>query len=441
MEDNNINTIGSSEYTTCQCGIPVYDTLPTNMRVPLLGKCHTPMVPTKWVYDLNQNKTQSEINNKFIESEAEINNKLIESEEKIDNAIKTLDNTVDSLNRELQNTLTEYGSHTTVYYMQPSISNARVSADGILYDKVVTCDVYKVVSDNNPTKMGKDAVTLTFSIGYNNSSWSTQDEYDWDNGIVLNSTWRTVRIFLYIGSNVDYNTTEYYTYIDIPLIKDGQFDTNFKLWVGDTNVTPNVDSEPWASWISDDEEAKHVGDYYVGSDFKYYKFIEVENGYSWQNITDTTLSTMIAQKSQIDSLKTQIASMNAQIVQLNNKIEEGGQSSSQYEPKEPVVILWKEDMMDQVYPISNSGITIEQLREASFGLRKVFINVENMQFFEITIISKSLFSKLYVNNQPISEALVDVPELEQIGSIEYIGCVGPSLYFAFGEQNYICLAG
>jgi hypothetical protein len=45
------------------------------------------MVPTKWVYDLNQNKTQAEINNAFVESG-----------QKIDNAINTLDSTVNSLN-------------------------------------------------------------------------------------------------------------------------------------------------------------------------------------------------------------------------------------------------------------------------------------------------------------------------------------------------------
>lgn len=184
--------------------------------------------------------------------------------------------------------------------MQPSISNARISADDVLYDKVVKCDVYKITSDNNPVKMNGGQVTLTFSIGYNNSSWSTQNEYDWDNGIVLDSTWRTVRIFLYIGSNVNYNTAQYYTYIDIPLIKDGQFDTNFKLWVGDTNTAPDVDSEPWSTWVANNEEKSHVGDYYVGSDFRYYKFAEVENGYSWQPITDSMLSTLIIQKSRID---------------------------------------------------------------------------------------------------------------------------------------------
>lgn len=85
--DNNSTIHTSSEYTTCQCGTPVYNVLPTNMRVPLLGECHIPMVPTKWVYDLNQNKTQAEINNAFVESG-----------QKIDNAINTLDSTVNSLN-------------------------------------------------------------------------------------------------------------------------------------------------------------------------------------------------------------------------------------------------------------------------------------------------------------------------------------------------------
>ena len=178
--------------------------------------------------------------------------------------------------------------------MQPSISNARISADGVLYNEAITCDVYKITSDNNPVKLTRNEVTLTFKIGYNNSSWSTQDEYDWDNGIVLNATWRTVRIFLYIGSNVDYNTAQYYTYIDIPLIKDGQFDTNFKLWIGETNITPNVGSEPWSSWVANNEEKSHVGDYYVGSDFRYYKFVEVENGYSWQPITDGMLASIVS---------------------------------------------------------------------------------------------------------------------------------------------------
>lgn len=307
--DNNSTLHASSEYASCQCGTPVYNVLPTNMRVPLLGECHVPMVPTKWTYDLKQNKTQAEINSDFIAAE-----------QKIDNAVNTLNSTVNGLNNQLQDTLAEYGSHTIVYYMQPSISNARISADGVLYDRAVTCDVYKITSDNNPVKLTRDEVTLTFKIGYNNSSWSTQDEYDWDNGIVLNATWRTVRIFLYIGSNVDYSTAQYYTYIDIPLIKDGQFDTNFKLWIGDTNTVPNVGSEPWASWIENNEEESHVGDYYMGSDFRYYKFVEVENGYSWQNITDQMLSALISQKSRIDSLVTQIGSLNSQIVELSNRI-------------------------------------------------------------------------------------------------------------------------
>lgn len=85
--DNNSTLHASSEYTTCQCGTPVYNVLPTNMRVPLLGECHTPMVPTKWTYDLKQNKTQAEINDGFAASE-----------QKIDNAINTLDNTVNNLN-------------------------------------------------------------------------------------------------------------------------------------------------------------------------------------------------------------------------------------------------------------------------------------------------------------------------------------------------------
>ena len=307
--DNNNTIHTSSEYTTCQCGTQVYNVLPTNMRVPLLGECHIPMVPTKWVYDLNQNKTQAEINNEFVESG-----------QKIDNAVNTLDSTVNSLNIQLQNTLAEYGSHTIVYYMQPSISNARISADDVLYDKVVKCDVYKITSDNNPVKMNSGQVTLTFSIGYNNSSWSTQNEYDWDNGIVLDSTWRTVRIFLYIGSNVDYTAAQYYTYIDIPLIKDGQFDTNFKLWIGDTDRWPDVNSEPWASWLENHEEASHVGDYYIGSNFKYYKFVEEENGYSWQPITDSMLSALIVQKSRIDQLAERVASLDNQISQLRNRV-------------------------------------------------------------------------------------------------------------------------
>jgi hypothetical protein len=57
------------------------------MRVPLLGECHIPMVPTRWVYDLSQNKTQAEINSDFIAAG-----------QKIDNAVNTLDSTVNSLN-------------------------------------------------------------------------------------------------------------------------------------------------------------------------------------------------------------------------------------------------------------------------------------------------------------------------------------------------------
>lgn len=424
MEDNNtLHT--SSEYTTCQCGTPVYNVLPTNMRVPLLGECHIPMVPTRWVYDLSQNKTQAEINSDFIAAG-----------QKIDNAVNTLDSTVNSLNNQLQNTLAEYGSHTIVYYMQPSISNARISADGVLYDRAVTCDVYKITSDNNPVKVNSGEVTLTFSIGYNNSSWSTQDEYDWNNGIVLDSTWRTVRIFLYIGSNVDYSTAQYYTYIDIPLIKDGQFDTNFKLWVGDTDVIPNVGSEPWSSWVANNEEESHVGDYYVGSNFKYYKFVEVENGYSWQPITDGMLSALIVQKSRIDQLAAQINSLNGQIVSLSNQIGQGGSSSQ--EPKEPIVLLWEQSQMLQTGPLSDLGITYDQLEEICYGLRKAYVNVDGETTVEMSIIPQSLFSTCSFGGQSVSSLISAVQQTVQMPDVSYCAiAVGTGMCFLFNEQSYL----
>lgn len=422
---NNSTIHTSSEYTTCRCGTPVYNVLPTNMRVPLLGECHIPMVPTKWVYDLNQNKTQAEINNAFVESG-----------QKIDNAINTLDSTVNSLNSQLQNTLAEYGSHTIIYYIQPSISNARISADGVLYDKVITCDVYKITSDNSPVKLNRGEVTLTFSIGYNNSSWSTQDEYDWDEGIVLDSTWRTVRIFLYIGGNVDYNTAQYYSYTDIPLIKDGQFDTNFKLWVGDTSTAPNVDSEPWASWVANNEEKSHVGDYYVSSDFRYYKFDEVENGYSWRPITDSMLSTLIVQKSRIDQLAAQITSLTGQIVSLNNKIDQGG--SSQQERKQPVVLMWEQQYLNQVKQLSDLDITYDQLEEICYGLRKAYVNYDNQATLELSIIPQSLFNSCSFNGNTISSMISSILQGIQMQNVAYCA-IAPELglCFLFNEQSYL----
>ena len=170
------------------------------------------------------------------------------------------------------------------YELQPSVTQIMINTDGTISTPIITCTAYKIEGNVRTILSAQEG-----TIKYNTSNNQTYQNYDTANGVTVNAQWSFITFFLFLteGNNPIVR-------FDVPITRNGQIDTNFRVWVG-TVADPNTLLQyPWVGEQNEPQETyMHVQDYYISPDMTYYCFVnsgtELNPVYKWEEVTDATL--------------------------------------------------------------------------------------------------------------------------------------------------------
>jgi hypothetical protein len=94
--------------------------------------------------------------------------------------------------------------------------------------------------------------------------------------------------------------------------------------------------------------------------------------------------------------------------------------------------------MLQVGPLSDLGVTYDQLEEICYGLRKAYVNIDGDVTVEMSIIPQSLFSTCSFGGQSVSSLVSTIQQNVQMQDVSYCAiATGASMCFLFNEQSYL----
>lgn len=181
---------------------------------------------------------------------------------------------------------------TTSYELSPSATQIIIDTDGNPSPATIYCTAYK--NEGNTHQV----ITTGASIKYKYTGQNQYQNYNNSTGVTINTSWQVITFFLFLDGQNDPIVR-----FDVPIIRNGQVDTNFRVWVGTTNADPNtLDHYPWYNVEGESQDpSMHIGDYYVTTEMTYYCFqyqtefspnpnspaIPVQ--YIWDQVTDATL--------------------------------------------------------------------------------------------------------------------------------------------------------
>lgn len=181
------------------------------------------------------------------------------------------------------------------YYLTLPIKEIIRKTNGRLSDSFITCTVEKQEDGGARTMCDSSSVIVTYTVGDNTYFfWGDSDDNTKQLDITKFVSYDKIYINVYQYSTPKgtkqgdlINKSQLFVFGnpvlagDISIIRDGKEDPNFEVWVG-TTTDPNNEPEPL--WSDDDED--HIGDYYVGTDGRYWEYTE---DLTWILITDQVL--------------------------------------------------------------------------------------------------------------------------------------------------------
>lgn len=180
------------------------------------------------------------------------------------------------------------------YTLLTSPDQIKRKTNGRLSSSFITCTVLKQENGGVATKCDSSSVIVTYTVGNKEYFlWGSSNNEEKQLNISEFVSYDSIVVNVYPYATPDeteqgsqLSKTEQYT-LGTPVctstvlfIEDGKEDPNFEVWIG-TTTDPNNEPEPL--W-SDDED--HVGDYYVGTDGRYWEYTE---DLTWVLITDQVL--------------------------------------------------------------------------------------------------------------------------------------------------------
>ena len=177
-------------------------------------------------------------------------------------------------------------SGVTQYFLKPSVTQVVIKNDGSLNTDVVTCTAYKA-EDAEMTELSSSEGVIKYTI----DNGSEYIDYT-DDGVPVDTNWSMVSFFLFLTGMSNYQVRA-----DVSIIRNGQVDTNFRVWVG-TQANPNSPFQ--RPWLGEEGEPQtddmHIGDYYVSPNMQYYCFgyNDITSSYEWDEVTDVNLKKWLA---------------------------------------------------------------------------------------------------------------------------------------------------
>lgn len=177
-------------------------------------------------------------------------------------------------------------SGVTQYFLKPSVTQVVIKNDGSLNTDVVTCTAYKA-EDAEMTELSSSEGVIKYTV----DNGSEYIDYT-DDGVPVDTNWSIISFFLFLTGMSNYQVRA-----DVSIIRNGQVDTNFRVWVG-TQANPNSPFQ--RPWLGEEGEPQtddmHVGDYYVSPNMQYYHFgyNNITSSYEWDEVTDVNLKKWLA---------------------------------------------------------------------------------------------------------------------------------------------------
>ena len=236
-------------------------------------------------------------------------------------------------------------SGVTQYFLKPSVTQVVIKNDGSLNTDVVTCTAYKA-EDAEMTELSSSEGVIKYTI----DNGSEYIDYT-DDGVPVDTNWSMVSFFLFLTGMSNYQVRA-----DVSIIRNGQVDTNFRVWVG-TQANPNSPFQ--RPWLGEEGEPQtddmHVGDYYVSPNMQYYCFVydDITSSYKWDEVTDANLKKWLARA---DNSTTGFI------------VPEGTSVTDYFRTRDYVIgDLWANATYENLY--KNEALICKQTKNNAFGFR------------------------------------------------------------------------
>lgn len=236
-------------------------------------------------------------------------------------------------------------SGVTQYFLKPSVTQVVIKNDGSLNTDVVTCTAYKA-EDAEMTELSSSEGVIKYTV----DNGSEYIDYT-DDGVPVDTNWSMVSFFLFLTGMSNYQVRA-----DVSIIRNGQVDTNFRVWVG-TQANPNSPFQ--RPWLGEEGEPQtddmHVGDYYVSTNMQYYHFgyNAIVSGYEWDEVTDVNLKKWLARA---DNSTTGFI------------VPEGTSVTDYFKTRDYVIgDLWANATYGDLY--KNEALICKQTKNNAFGFR------------------------------------------------------------------------
>lgn len=168
-----------------------------------------------------------------------------------------------------------------IYMLVPSQTQIVINTAETSQTPILTCEAY-IVENDRRIPLSNDVCTIKYYTSEDDNTYKI-----YTGGIEVNAEWNGVQFGLFLNGQ-----TNPICEIYVSIVRDGQVDTNFRVWVGAAADPNTLSNRPWYGEEHErQEDSMHIGDYYVSPNMTYYcfEYNKQQYTYVWSEVTDPTL--------------------------------------------------------------------------------------------------------------------------------------------------------